>query len=416
MTRSKQIVVASLAFAAALAANPVIAQMPPPLPPEVLADTPDAGKVDWLRKHIVVQGPVTGGLTFKLPREVFASKLVLLGESHGSAATHVVDLELLTLLNARAGVRDYLIEADPLQAASLNRYLDSGDETSLDAVFDQWRDTFAQWGSTAYRDKVIGIRKLNLTLPTSRRVRFHGLDAIQDWPRLSAWLASNGASVDATALAAAKTDADKARLALAAMNSATPQDALAGELRATLAAQAGGAKREDVIFGTYARLVGRGALGARAAYGMWGLFHVLQQPMKNTAIPFAARVRASKLPASTSMQSIVLLSLDSAVQVPAPLPGGTKRLRMTEFNIDGPFVKVSGSATLRAASRPGQVSVFRLNVPSSPFDGSADFMVVRTSIGQDLSPADPAAWSKNIAQFVGVYRGSDWAKPLEAPR
>ena len=416
MIRRTPSLVAALAFAAALSVQPALAQRPSPLPAEALADVADAGKAAWLRKNVVAEGPATGGLKFDLPREFFASKLVLLGESHGSAAPHVVDLELLTLLNARAGVRDYLIEADPLQAASLNRYLANGDEKALDAVFHHWRDVFSQWGSKAYRDKVIGVRKLNMKLPASGRVRFHGLDAIQDWGRLAAWLSSAGAPIDATALTAAKSGGDKAKLALAALAAAKPSGALANELRATLQMQANGIKREPTIFGTYERLVQGGVLGTRPAYGMWGIFHVLQQPMKDRTPPFAALVRASKLPASKNLQSIVLLSLDSAVQVPAPLPGGTKRLRMTEFNIDGPLVKVSGSATLRAASEAGQVRVFRLGAPGSPFTGSSDFMDVRTSINQDLSPADPGARSTDIAQYVGVYRGSDWAKPLETVR
>lgn len=415
MVRPKPSSIAALVLAGMIAVQPANAQRPTPLPAEALADAPDATKAAWLQRNIVAQGAVTGPVTFNLPREVFASKLVLLGESHGSAAPHAFDLQLLTLLNARGGTRDYLIEADPLQAASLNRYLDSGDERALDAVFDHWRDTFSQWGSVAYRDKVIGIRKLNMTLPAAQRIRFHGLDAIQDWGRLAAWLGDAGSLIDSAALKAAKTNADKARLLLAALTATKQSGALASELRATLVSQANGTNREGTIFATYERLATGPVLGARPAYGMWGVFHVLQQAVKVGTLPFAARVRASKLPAAKTLQSVVLLALDSAVQVPAPTAAGTKRMRMTEFNIDGPFVKVSGSATMRAASQAGQVRVFRLGAPGSPFAKGTDFMDVRTAafIGQDLSPADPNARTVDFAQFIGVYRGSDWAKPLE---
>lgn len=412
MVRITPMVAAFVSAWVALASHPVAAQMPSPLPPEALVDTADAAKVAWLRDNIVAQGPVLGGIEFDLPQSVFRSKLVLLGESHGSAAPHVVDFELLRLLNKRAGIRDYLLEADPLQAAALNRYLDTGDEAALDAVFDYWRDSFAQWGSAAYRDKVVAIRKHNMTLPAPRRIRFHGLDAVQDWKRLAGWLSELGAPIDPAALTAAKTGRDKASLALRALASVEAPNDLARDLRATLDTQAGGINREGVIFATYERLA-RGTLGDRRAYGMWGIFHVLQQPMEGTTLPFAARVRASNLPAGASMVSIVLLSLDSAVQIPAPLPGGTKRLRLTQFNIDGPFVKVSGSATLRAASEAGTVRIFRLDAPRSPFATSSDFMVTRTSIGQDLRPADPRTRSTDIAQYLGVYRDSDWARPFE---
>lgn len=43
--------------------------MPRPLPPEALVDAPDAGEAAWLRRNIVAEGPVLGGMTFSLPRE-----------------------------------------------------------------------------------------------------------------------------------------------------------------------------------------------------------------------------------------------------------------------------------------------------------------------------------------------------------
>lgn len=145
--------------------------MPTPLPAEAAARGGRSGQVACLNRHVVAEGPVAGGLTFSFPPAFFRQRLYLVGERHGSAAPHVVDLELLTLLNRRANVRDDLAEMDPLQAARINAYLDSGDE-----------------------------RALNLRRAAGRRVRFHGLDAIQDWAALAAWLRESGAGVVAAAL------------------------------------------------------------------------------------------------------------------------------------------------------------------------------------------------------------------------
>lgn len=88
-------------------------------------------------------------------------------------------------------------------------------------------------------------------------------------------------------------------------------------------------------------------------------------------------------------------------------------MRMTVFNADGPFVHVRGIANLRAASAPGRVRVFSLHAPGSPYARDADFTLVKTSVGQDMALADPTG-PTDSAQYVGVYRDSDWGPPLES--
>ncbi len=97
----KSISIATMALALALTTVPAAAQtgMPTPLPAEGLADAPNTVSVAWLKSHIVVSGPVTGGLTFAFPKSVYANRLFLLGESHGSATPQIPDLELLAHLN-----------------------------------------------------------------------------------------------------------------------------------------------------------------------------------------------------------------------------------------------------------------------------------------------------------------------------
>ena len=110
----------SLSFAAVLLAtlcsSPALAQMgpPQPLPAEALVDPVDPAKAAWLRAHTVIDGPVSGGLTFALPDRFYRSKLILLGESHGVAAPQILDFELLRHLNDRIGLTDYVAEVDPV--------------------------------------------------------------------------------------------------------------------------------------------------------------------------------------------------------------------------------------------------------------------------------------------------------------
>jgi hypothetical protein len=391
-------------------AQPAQAQMtgpPQPLPAEVLADEVDPAIAAFLRANVVVSGRVTGGLAFAFPPAFYDSRLILLGESHGFAAPQILDLELLAHLNQQIGLTDYLAEVDPVQAQMLNAYLTSGDEAILDRVFDHWDRTGAQWGNRAFEAKVRGVRALNEDLPAERRIRFIGIDTIQDWSLLRAWLVDRSVPVDVEAWEAADA---QGRAALAMNALGEPADLMVSRLADLLNRIAAGAAREAAIFETYAYAIRSGEIGNRPTYGLWGLYHVMQGPINHT-LPFAARVTRSDLPTARAVTSIVVLSLDSAVQVPVPMPNGVQRMRMTEFNIDGPFVKVQGSATLRAAADPDSIVIFNPGAAGSPIQ-PGDFTRVRTSVGQDFE-LDPDLPSSAYSQYIGVFRGSDWAPPRD---
>lgn len=407
MTRPLHTLAASLLLAAIGA--PAIAQGPPPhLPAEVLADAPERARVDYLARHVVIDGPVTGGLAFSFDEGFYTGRLFLLGESHGSAAPQVLDIELLAHLNARIGLTDYLAEVDPVQALWLNRYLDTGNEALLDRVFDRWNDG-SQWANVAYEDKIRAIRTLNAGLPQERRIRIHGIDAIQDWPLVAEELKTRGAQLDDAAFAAAK-GAARARLAADALAGVSGDSADAYLLQA-LERQTRPGDRETVIFDNYAALARTGPLRDRPAYGLWGAAHVLQGPLHGS-LRFAGMVRASDLPAAGHLRSIVVYGLDSAYQFPVPLPTGVARVRFTDGNVDGPVAKLDGSATLRAASTENRLIVFRIDADGSPYRDGQQLVALRSSMDPGLVPS-PDVPTTGYVQYVGVHRGSDWAAPRD---
>ena len=400
----------ALAAAVVLAvAAPAIAQGPPPhLPAQLLAETADPARVDYLVGNVVAHGPVTGGFEFKFAEAFYDGGLFLMGESHGAAAPQHFDLALLTHLNARIGLVDYLAEVDPVQALWLNRYLAEGDEALLDRVCDLWNGG-SQWANNAYEDKVRAIRALNLTLADDRRIRIHGIDAIQDWPLLAEWVRDAGATLDMDGYQDADT-ATRARLAADALK-AVPDAGVHADMVAMLERQASATDREQVIFENYAVLVRGKALGARPAYGLWGISHVLQAPVNGQA-KFAGMVRASDLPAAANVRSIALYGLDSAYQFPVPTPSGVVRVRFTDGNVDGPVVKLEGSADLRGASRPGHLTVFGIDAEGSPYRHGQDLVALRSSMDPGIVP-DAGTSTTDYFQYVGVYHGSDWAMPRE---
>lgn len=407
----KPLLFAAFSLVAALClSSTASAQMgpPPPLAAEVLVDAPAPEVVDWLSGRIVAQGPVTGGLTFEFPQDFYQNQLFLLAESHGSAAPQIMDYELLAHLNARIGLRDYVAEVDPVQGERLNHYLETGDEAALKEVFDFWTRTGAQWGNKTFEDKVRRIRALNLTLPEDRRIRFIGIDAVQDWALTRSRIEALGGAIDPAAWDAADAKA-KSTLVLGALEGHASGPA-GQRLTNLLRRQAAGADRETVIFETYSEAVRSGELGERPAYGLWGMFHAMQGTVSG-AEPFAARVRTSELSSSQKVATVALLSLDSAIQIPVPLHDRYQRLRLTDFNIDGPYVKVQGSATLRAASKPDAFVIFDIEADPSPLK-PGDFLTIRTAMGQNFALKDDLP-SSTYARYLGVLRGSDWAPPRD---
>ena len=385
-----------------------LAQAPAAPSPAAAPAVVDAVKVEWLKSHVVGAGPVNGDFRLTPPPGLLKAKLILLGEAHGSAAPQRIDLAFLTELNRRIGLRDYVAEVDPVQAETLNRHLATGDEEALARVLSRWKGR-EQWGNSAFMDKVRGIRALNLTLPASRRVRFIGLDAVQDWPLLLDWLEANGAVIDRVAFEALP-DSERKRAELArpwAEQAIKADPLLRRRLASLLEARSAGAGREQSIFDNYAYAVRSGELGDRPAYGLWGLFHVMQAGL-NKQQPFAMRVKQSDLPAAKALISIPFMALDSAVLIP-----GGAGMRLTNLNIDGPVVHAPGAANLKAASMMGYSTLWRLDEPGSPYRTSPDLIAVKTSMGQNFIPDDPSLPATAYAQYAGVYRGSDWAPPLK---
>ena len=383
---------------------------PPSLPDTVLHEDVDPVKVSYLKEHVVADGAVTGPFNFAFPADFYRNRLFLVGESHGSAATHVFDLALLEHLARRAGVRDYVGEFDPVQADAFNHYLTTGEDGALKRVFDGWSKSGAQWGSKAYEAKIRGVRALNARLGKGHTISFHGLDQIQDWPMTLEWLQANGQSIDQAMFDQADSDTARASYVLSTLPKSSPAEPRTlTALRSTLGSMASGLKREPTIAASFDALAA-GELGRRPAYGMWGLFHTVRESV-NKGMPFAALVQHGQTRFANHVASIPLVPIDSHALMYVPGKESQTPMRLNMFNVTGPVAKLDGSADLVAAAPAAQVTVYDLGARGSPYLSGSDLVAVKTSIGQDITPTDPAIPSVKYAQFVGVVRGSDWAEP-----
>lgn len=318
----------------------------------------------------------------------YQNQLFLLGESHGVQKPQELDFALLKHLNERVGVRYYIAEVDPSKAYFINQYLQTGNDSTLMKVFRSWVNNKEQWANRDFYRKIGRIRALNQTLPAERRIRFVGIDRIQERKLVAEHLIEllAGRRLSPTARPLADTllnrlqtlrpDSLRAEAATAWLNDLNanpntyrqlPADRLS-ELKHVLSnvVYLKTLKREPTIFANFKTFVENTDLKNEKLYGFWGFFHVLQAPTANRSKPFAALVRESNLPMHDKIASITCLYVDcqmmlaSAYLPPMWQTPGKTFSRVDQFNNNGPMMRTEGIEQLMALSRPNTLTLFKM--------------------------------------------------------
>lgn len=320
----------------------------------------------------------------------YQNELFLLGEAHGVQRPQDIDLALLKHLNERADVRTYLAEVDCAKAYYLNEYLRTGHEPTLDLVFRSWNAETSQWANKELRAKFQQIRSWNQTLPKQRRIRFLGLDQLQDLPLaadyLTALLPRKGlapglrAQLDSVMMLLRQPQPTGTVLATVAKRTllvlqqpeAQYRSAFGSQYQAVQHLLVGATQnrsnmlvREKNIFANFQALYENQHLAGQKLYGFWGLAHVLQSPLQSGATLFAALVRQSTLPVHDKVVSLMCVFADCQMLLPGnflPTAGPAQRyIQSDKFNHDGPLTLIDGMPELKAQTQPGSTTVFQLN-------------------------------------------------------
>jgi hypothetical protein len=341
---------------------------------------------------------ITNGIPDNLPvfdAAFYDNQLFLLGESHGVQKPQAIDFALLKHLNQRVGVRYYVAEVDMSKAYFLNQYLQTGNDSTLMKVFRSWVRETAQWANRDFFDKIRQIRTLNQSLPARRRIRFLGIDRIQD----RALVADHLNELLATKITADKKDVPSIRLRADSLRqyltTKTPDSLRAGVALRWLADMDAnpamyGRKmgqpttddlrhllqnvaylktlrsREKTIFTNFCTLYNRLNLQTEKLYGFWGFFHILQAPTADGGTSFATMLRASDLPVRDKIVSLACTYVGCRMMLPtAFLPPfwqeiGKTYSRVDKFNNDGPMMTTEGIAELKTITQPGTTTLFRL--------------------------------------------------------
>ena len=366
----------------------------------------------------------------------YDNQLFLLGEAHGVQRPQELDFALLKHLNQRAGVRTYVAEVDCAKAYYLNEYLRTGDESTLDLVFRSWLAETSQWANQDFRAKLQRIRAWNLTLPATRKVRFVGLDQLQDLPLaadyLAALLRKNSPphplrpQLDSVLTMLRQPTASPALAGLARRALAQPHvSAASADLRhllRNLTYPLGSMRqREQNIFANLAALYQNRQLTNEKLYGMWGLAHVLQSPLVDGYPSFAARIQQSRLPLRNRVASVLCVfsgcqMLCATAGLPAPWQAPGQPYSSTDkFNHDGPLVVLEGLAELKQRTAPGSTTLFRLNAPAA----ASTRQPIRLRYAPGMPPSQQMQFSPQVpaaayVQYLLLVRDSGPVRPLPA--
>ncbi|PKV67376.1 TraB/GumN family protein [Pontibacter ramchanderi] len=367
----------------------------------------------------------------------YDSKVIMLGEVHGFAMPQELDFELLKHLNQKKGLTHYLAEVDFSQAYLLNQYLESGDESLLDDVFQTWVNYNAQWANQEFYTKLQKIYTYNQTLPADNRIRIVGVDRIQDIAitklHLRELLKANTNS-QLNALDSLLTDSTTTSQALqafasdylAAVNtdSVYLPDSVSSDLMhvlANLAYQQENVQRDSVMFLNLANLTKANQWQDEQFYGMWGLMHTLQSEVNEGYLSFAYLLKNQESPFRNKITTIGIFASDSENMIPArAMPAsfnkGQAYINSTWVNSDGPMAFVNGIKDLRALTKEHSMAIFKLTGQASPYLTSSLLATTRILMpGQaGIHPAAENPTSTELYQYAVLIRNSKAATPIKS--
>jgi hypothetical protein len=377
---------------------------------------------------------------FAIAAPDLGKRLIVLGEVHGIKIGQDLDFALLKMLNARTGVRLYLGEFDPAQAAQFNAYLSKGDEAHLRRVFAFWFQENAQWANKDFMDKIVKIRALNESLPPDRRIKFIGMDRVQDMPMMADYLdgllaaippetwpgqsALTSALKTSTARSENKLDAP---LPLAAVEAdrTMPVSAPEGvdvavwkslrEAISNLSDRALLKGREAGITASFERIARDPDFASEQFYGFWGQFHVLDATVQGSK-PFVRRLQDGETPFKGNILSVNILNLDSEMMLPAKSFGSQDNYINIPYSLDNPFLLFASGINDAAEASTAPLTLFKMNAGGSPYPGTNKLGAIGGVLGM-LQPFVVDADSvgpDGATQYMILAKGSAAVTPLSA--
>lgn len=349
------------------------------------------------------------------------SKLILVGEIHGTKIPSQFDVEFFIYLYKNFNVRWYWAELDATQAYYMNIFLENGDEQLLERILKNW--VVAQGRNNLdYMHKYKELHRFYKQLPDGDKFRFIGIDKIQDW-RLVTKLVNQLSCVDTSLL---ELEFNKESILskliertsyLDSMEFAdTSQLWLLKQIQDNISFYREKLPREEVMFENFQKNFSYYGLEKERSYGFFGLYHVFQYEVDGEK-PLAALIRSSNLGLADKMISINFIMTDSKMVM--------KSNALPRFLQDeGPYTKMGlssdnvlvmyiyGIQDFKRMTPKYHKSLIKMNGKDSPYSNTR-----RLNKTIQLLPVTDifkmTEEGKEYVQYTIFVRNSDWAEPLD---
>ena len=365
-----------------------------------------------------------------LKADAKANQLFILGESHGAQNTQLIDFNLLKFLNKTVGTKNYIAELDYAQAENINNYLKTGNVKSLKKVFRYLVKIHSQWGNQDFYDKIVKIKNLNKSLAKDKKIRFIGIDVVQDHEEYLKIIRKIINGKNSALLDSLKSKIDQPydynnmdSMSLFASDLYQKVEKNEDAFHKLLESDFNlfkyliknlsydnklvGVNRPEGIYRNFKDLYLMEHLENEKLYGMWGFFHAHLVPFQYVGGDFISKLVDSDQPLSKKIISIISLPIESKYNV---WNNETKSWDKKSFSYDNDtLLKVEGIEDLKELTLPNSTTLFKLNSPSSPFLKSGRLLNGISSQGKLVANYKNSDYGN---QYIILIRNSDWLHPL----
>jgi hypothetical protein len=384
---------------------------------------------------------IGGANQFAIFDEAFYNNQVFfVSESHGYAKPHQLDGEFFIQINKKNRVRYYIAEIDFSQAYYLNKYLNTGNEEFLKAIYQHWYNEQAQWGNKTGFEKWKTLYKYNQTLAKNKRIIVVGLDEAQDLNMNEKLLVEISEEVKYKKGSNIMLDS---LLSFSNINLSKDTTKLYKKFVRRLVADVAAKEivykkvfktkffdfqfitnniaskkgREDKIFYNFNVFYKEYKLTNEKMYGFWGRFHAMQDSI-NSGMSFSAMLKKSNLPLAKKIISIPVYCIESASMLPTQfLPPiaqqkGTIYSKSDMVNDDSFVYKVEGIKAVAKFVGKNENVIFKLIGNESPFNKGLQLVESSSKFDKTFNwSGNKFAATTDYFQYLIVVRNSDWAVP-----
>lgn len=359
--------------------------------------------------------------TYNLAKaDIEKSKLILIGEIHGTEEPSKFDVDFFKYLNKDFGVKNYFAEFDFVQAEYLNRFMANGNNDLLKDILKNWIVGQGR-NNQDYFDKYLYFQEYYAQLADDRKFQFLGIDIIQDWELTTRYLneliPQNQNIEPIEFVKDGLIDKLMKQLDLLSSYYTNNTDTLSklSHLQKNIELVQNKVNREDIMFENFQSFYKSKDLKNTRSYGFFGLFHVFQYRV-NGNYPLASKIRQSDLDLEDKILSFNFILNDSYTVMPSK--------QLPEFMRDkGEYTKMAISADnmlvmyiygikdFKRITQENHKSLVKMNGENNPYLNSnrlnASFHILPLT---DLFKMTDKG--KPYVQYTIFVRNSDWAEPI----